>query len=111
MILTILSLQPTSGYAIVRKIDDDTVAMTSADFRALMTDLAARDAENAALKNTLKQERKTVDGYITEIETLRKNFADERAAILDERTAIKKSRKYDWLWYIVSIGAGYAIVL
>ena len=83
--------------------------MTSADFRALMTDLAATEAENKALKDVLKKERSTVDGYITEIETLRKNFADERAAILDERTAIKKSRKYDWLWYIVAIGAGYAI--
>lgn len=83
--------------------------MTSADFRALMTDLAVRDAENAALKDTLKKERLTVDGYMTEIETLRKNFADERAAILDERSAIKKARKYDWLWYIAAAGAGYAI--
>ena len=109
MILTILSLQPTSGYAIVRKIDENTVVMTSADFRALMTDLAVRDAENAALKDTLKKERLTVDGYMTEIETLRKNFADERAAMQDERSAIKKARKYDWLWYIAAIGTGYAI--
>ena len=69
--------------------------MTSADFRALMTDLAVRDAENAALKSTLKQERKMVDGYITEIETLRKNFADERAAMQDELVALKKAHRYD----------------
>lgn len=83
--------------------------MTSADFRALMTDLAVRDAENAALKDTLKKERLTVDGYMTEIETLRKNFADERAAMQDERKALKNSRKYDWLWFVAAIGAGYAI--
>ena len=104
-----LSLPLTSGYANVRKIDSDTIAMTSADFRALMTDLAATEAENKALKDVLKKERSTVDGYITEIETLRKNFADERAAILDERTAIKKAHRYDWLWYIAVAGAGYAI--
>lgn len=83
--------------------------MTSGDFRALMSDLAAMEAENVALKSTLKQERSSVDRYVSEIETLRKNFADERAAMQDERVALKKAHRYDWLWYIVVAGAGYAI--
>lgn len=104
-----LSLPLTSGYANVRKIDSNTIAMTSADFRALMTDLAATEAENKALKDVLKKERSTVDGYMTEIETLRKNFADERAAMIDERNALKKSHKNDWLLYLGALGVGYAI--
>ena len=83
--------------------------MTSGDFRALMSDLAAREAENVTLKSILKQERSSVDGYVSEIETLRKNFADERAAMQDELVALKKAHRYDWLWYIAVAGAGYAI--
>lgn len=79
------------------------------DFRILMGDLARLEAERDALREVLDKERASTDEYMTEIDKLRKMFADEREAFKAERRYFQRELNKRWLYVILAAGLGYAV--
>ena len=83
--------------------------MSVEDFRTLMGDIAKAEAERDALKETLGKERKSTDEYVSEIDQLRKLFADEREAYTLERNYYQSELRRRWLYVLLAAGLGYAV--
>lgn len=83
--------------------------MSVEDFRTLMGDIAKAEAERDALKEVLDKERVSTDEYMSEIDTLRKMFSDEREAYTAERKYYQSELRKGWMYVLLAAGLGYAV--
>ena len=82
MTLTLLSLLPTTSYALVEKIDSATVKMSVSDLHELITQITENKAKATALQETLTAERTETDTYIASVQELIKAQEQERTVLL-----------------------------
>lgn len=82
MTLTLLSLLPTTSYALVEKIDSATVKMSVSDLHELIYQITENKAKATALQETLTAERTETDTYIASVQELIKAQEQERTALL-----------------------------
>lgn len=83
--------------------------MSVEDFRTLMGDLAKAESERDALREVLNKERASTDEYMSEIDKLRKMFADEREAYTAERKYYQSELRNRWMYVLLAAGLGYAV--
>lgn len=83
--------------------------MSVEDFRTLMGDLAKAESERDALREVLNKERAYTDVYMSEIDKLRKMFADEREAYTAERKYYQSELRKRWVYVLLAAGIGYAV--
>lgn len=83
--------------------------MSVQDFRTLMGDIAKAEAERDALKEVLNKERVSTDEYMSEVDKLRKMFADEREAYTAERKYYQSELRKRWVYVLLAAGIGYAV--
>lgn len=83
--------------------------MSVQDFRTLMGDIAKAEAERDALKEVLNKERVSTDEYMSEVDKLRKMFADEREAYTAERKYYQSELRKRWVYVLLAAGIGHAV--
>ena len=81
-ILTLLSLSPTTSYALVEKIDNTTVKMSVSDLHELIYQITENKAKATALQEALTAERTETDTYITSVKELIEAQEAERQALI-----------------------------
>ena len=81
-ILTLLSLLPTTSYALVEKIDSATVKMSVSDLHELIYQITENKAKATALQEALTAERTETDTYITSVKELIEAQEAERQALI-----------------------------
>ena len=69
-ILTLSSTLPTPSYATVTKINDNTVQMSKADLKTLVSEIQTNKAKAEALAEALTSEREIFGAYENSIEQL-----------------------------------------
>ena len=103
--LATLLLVPTVASTEVR-IEQGKVVMEESDFRKLMSDLEAAEAERNALRFALEVERQSQDDYMAQVKELRRYFDDEREAW---KASVQREKDRKPLWGLVGLGIGLAI--
>ena len=81
-ILTLLSLSPTTSYALVEKIDNTTVKMSVSDLHELIYQITENKTKATALQEALTAERTETDTYITSVKELIEAQEAERQALI-----------------------------
>ena len=102
--LTSSLLVPTGASAEVR-IEQGKIVMAESDFRKLMSDLEAAEAERDALKFALEVERQHQDDYMVQVQELRRYFDDEREAW---KASVKSEKGKQPIWGLIGLGIGLA---
>lgn len=93
MSLSLLLPERTTSYAEVVIDSTDTVLMTEADLRTLVTEITAKTAENEALKETVQTEREAFGAYEASVEKLiaaQKEEREKAQAVIEQ---LKKQLK------------------
>lgn len=77
---TLMSLWrlPTTSYAEVKALSDNTVQMTAGDLRVLVRQVLENEAENKALKEALSSERASYSLYQQSVQELLAAQSEER---------------------------------
>ena len=103
--LATLLLVPTVASTEVR-IEQGKVVMEESDFRKLMSDLEAAEAERDALKFALEVERQFQDDYMVQVQELRRYFDDEREAW---KANVQREKERKPIWGLIGLGIGLAM--
>ena len=82
MTLTLLSLSPTTSYALVEKIDNTTVKMSVSDLHELIYQITENKTKATALQEALTAERTETDTYIASVHKLIEAQEAERQALI-----------------------------
>ena len=100
-----LLLLPIVALAEVR-IEQGKIVMAESDFRKLMSDLEAAEAERDALRFALEVERQHQDDYMVQVQELRRYFDDEREAW---KASVKSEKGKQPIWGLIGLGIGLVI--